>query len=250
MACSNERSRAIGDLVAGRIDSAEAQELLEHLETCSPCSIEFDLASELVATGEGGGLADSPIAVPTLDWRVPVGIAATLLVTLTLWIVFLENDRSRDNGGHGSNLSQLAAVEPLPAVESVLRGDPDQRRNQVWSDAMQRYAAGDYAATIALLAPIAAERPADALTQLYLGVASLETGASADAVAALERAAQHGEGLLTERALWYLAHAQLAQRDVARAIETLQRLIAAEGDYELNARDKLEAVRQETGAGE
>jgi hypothetical protein len=116
---------------------------------------------------------------------------------------------------------------------------------------MERYAAGDYAGAADALAGLASVLPADAparaLVWLYLGIARAQTGRTAEAVGALDEAARAGTGLVRERALWYRANARLALGETEAALGELRALAALGGDYELNAREKAEAIEAALG---
>jgi hypothetical protein len=260
MACTTERSRQIGDLVAGQLGSGSTTvarkpsgitgvtEILDHLAHCAPCSEEFDLACGLVAAAERTKNTGEPLFEPAeraLDWRIPVSIAAALLVSLGLWVYW--SDPATTGGPSSGNWTELASVAPLPAVEGVLRADSTDSRGEDWASAMQHYAAADHAEVVELLVPLAENRPTDALVSLYLGISLLELGETRSAGLTLENAARHGEGLLVERALWYLAHAHLALEEPDAAVEVLQRLTALEGDYELDATDLLKEIQRLAG---
>ena len=84
MACTPERSRLIGDFVNGRLDADASAEVLDHVEECAACSEELDVNAKLVAAAERHGSRLFRPPTPSLDWRVPVAIAATLLVPILL----------------------------------------------------------------------------------------------------------------------------------------------------------------------
>ena len=236
MACTSERAAQIGDLVVGRLATGAVPALLDHVEGCPACSEEFDLSARLVAHHE----AAAPPARAGVPWAARWAglLAAGLLMAAGLWW----GTRSAD-AGLGERLGDLASLEPLPAATALLRSPAGEARGAEWQAAMAHYAAGDFDAAASALAPAFERNREDALAALYLGISLLQTDARADAAGALGAAAEHGEGLIQERALWYLSNAALRDGDHARALSLLDRLIALGGDYELNARDLAAEVR-------
>lgn len=236
MACRTERSISIGDFVSGHLAPEHALELLDHVETCLDCSRELDLAAGMVAAADKRGAA--AFARPgRRRWLLLAAAAAGIAVVgLYAWNRF-DDVRCR------RALVELASLEPIAVSDVVLRGADGISDPGLYRAAIERYAAGDFAAAETKLADLLADAPENPLFALYLGVARLQVGKAAEALAPLETAAARGEDLVQERALWYLASARLALADGPGAIEILERLVARAGDYEPNARDKLSAVR-------
>jgi tetratricopeptide (TPR) repeat protein len=255
MACTTEHSTAIGDLAAGRIDPDRAAELLDHLEGCDACSEEFDLVAGLVSTSERHGAdflepersPDSPIRNRPWSWG-PLAAAALVLVAFGLWTVWDRGGRQPASGL--PTLVELAQVEPIPAPRSVLRAT-DTRTNDAFAAAMELYAEGEYGrakdALAKVLTELDDEAPERALAWLYFGVANLQGPDSTGAEPALEEAARIGTGLVAERARWYLGNARLASGDVEGALAAFRDLEQLGGDYELNARQKIEAIEAASG---
>ena len=243
MACSTERSTQIGDLAAGRIGAEAAGELLDHLERCRECSAEFDVCADLVAAADlAGARLFAGRSGAVLRWRFPIAVAAAVLLGLGLWISF-----SGRGGTSRTALARLASTEPLPAAGFVLRSDAPEGTRQAYREAMERYGKGDFAGAVERLAGVTASSPDDPLANLYLGICRLQTGAVAEATAPLERAAEKGEDLVRERALWYLGSARLALGEGEAALSTFERLADLGGDYEPNAREKVAAIRSALG---
>jgi tetratricopeptide (TPR) repeat protein len=240
MACTEERRAQVGALAAGRLDAAASAELLDHLEGCAACSGELDLAAELVAghAREGAGFFAPRRARPSgarpTTRRLLWPAAAAAGVALCLWLI--------DGGGSPLRPEELAQVEPLPAVTTLVRADVAERGND-WSTAMERYAAGEWALAAGELTEFAAAHPDDALSRLYLGISALQNEDPERAARALDECVERADDLVLERALWYLAHAQLARGEVDAARTALERLAKLDGDYLPNARAKLEALR-------
>jgi tetratricopeptide (TPR) repeat protein len=136
---------------------------------------------------------------------------------------------------------ELAQLTPPPAIASVLRSE-NAEENPHRAQAFELYRSGDYKGAAERFENVVRDDAEDALAAFYLGVAWMQEQGFERAIKALALAAEAGHGLLQERALWYLANAQLATEDARSARETLQRLIALEGDYLLNAVAKVREI--------
>jgi len=235
MACTTERSTEIGEFSAGRLDAAATGGLLDHLEGCRECSAEFELVADLVAAPRF--VFERPRM--RLVQRARPVLAAAAAVALAV-VIFRPGTRR-------PSLEDLASTDPLPAASAVLRSETPPPRPPDYLEAMDLYAKGDFAGAASRLAAFVERSPEDALAHLYLGICRLQTGSPREAIAPLARAAEIGEGLVKERALWYLGNARLALREGEAALEAFERLEALEGDYEPNAREKVRAIREALG---
>jgi hypothetical protein len=232
MACTDSRRAQVGDLAAGLLSADRAAELLDHIEACPSCSEELDFLASVTSALARRSPASSAGRPVRLRRVLPIALAAGLLAMLAIPPWLASSRRS-------SEWAELAATEPLPLPREVLRSS--RERPPAYQAALQDYAEGRFAEAAAKLASLHGE--SDALVQLYLGLSLYAKGAPADAEPPLRRAAELGEGLLREHALWYLGHAALAQEHPNAALEVFQRLEALAGDYELNAREKAASVR-------
>ena len=239
MACSPERSVAIGDLAGGRLDAERAGELLEHLEGCAACSAELDLVADVTAAlapaPERAAAAEAPYR-PRL--RIVPGLvtaAAAAIALVVLW---------KPTTDPGPSVADLANLQPILAAPYGLRSSTPETSAR-YQDAIQSYSQGEFEDAARGLSEVAAAEPENALANLYLGIAQLQVGALEEACTALRSAANAAaEPLLREQALWYLANANLSleRPDEARAV--LQELEALEGDYQPNARLVLDALSE------
>jgi hypothetical protein len=228
MACTPQRSHTIGELAGGRLTAGAVEELLDHVESCRPCSRELDDVAALLAAAPALRASARPAFWPRALGLL--GAAAALVLALLL--------ANSGDGRRARELTALADPTPLPALPGVLRGDPaDERARPALAD----YAAGRWPEAARGLAAARAAGDQRPLVALYLGLARLQF-APDEALEPLASAAQAGEGLLAERALWYLAQAHLLRRDEDAARAALTRLVQRSGDYELNARELLERL--------
>ncbi len=240
MACSSRRSEEIGDLAAGRLTGEAADALLDHLDSCPECSREFDLAADLVALSARRGAAIFAPRRRTLVAVLAIAAAVLLAVWLGLYL-------GREGDSRATRLAMLASTEPLPTASLVLRASTPEPASPDYAAAMEFYAASDFPRASARLAQVVTASPDHSLANLYLGICLLQTGAVAEALGPLERAARVGEDLLRERALWFLGNARLKLGDAAGAIEAFTQLEELGGDYLPNARDRLASIREALG---
>lgn len=246
MACTRSRSEVIAELAAGRLAVDAAGEFLEHVGDCPQCSAEFDLVADFVAGAEAAGqgfFAGTGLAATGGAGRLrpfprfaAVAAAAAVLATVALWLVMARPV--------APDVAELATIDPIAATPGVLRGESGR---ELLDSALEAYAAARWSDAASgfeqVLGAGEATGPAAALPSLYLGIARLQLNDAPAAVAALEVASEVGAGLLRERALWYLANAHLLAGDAPAATQVFGRLARMEGDYELNALEKLEQLR-------
>ncbi len=227
MACTPQRSAELAELSGGRLDAGGAAGLLEHLEQCPACSEELDLVADLLRLGRGAPSATRRRTRLRLVVGAALAVAAAWLLVLALV--------PRANGRRIEHLARLA---PPPAAGLVLRGGPEPEDERL-AEGLRLLGARDFAGAAERLALVLRSRPDDPLALYSFGLARLQLAVDDEALSALERAAELGEGLLAEQALWYAVNAHLARGEGERARAGLQRLIALDGDYEPNARALL-----------
>ncbi len=272
MACTPEYRERVWALAAGKLGDPEAGDLLEHIARCAACGEDLDLFADLSRTcaalearkaasrgDDGPSLAPGavhpalgpaalrpsgePVTLrpargwPALrTWRAAAAAAVVLITALAGGWVVLRRDGPR-------NLARLADIEPIAFVEGALRG-PSEDRLPRFREAMRAYARGEYAAASGALAQLVEEDPGDHKLRVYLGIGLLQVGKAGEAIHALEPAVEGGEGLVRERALWYLGAAHLLREDAPAARRTLEALRDLHGDYQPNAEDLLDKLRR------
>jgi len=239
MACTRDRAAQIDDMAGGRLEPDPALELLDHLAGCPACSERLDLVADLVRVAEAGGeaFASAPASSgssrPRL--RLVVGVVATLAAAAVLLLLVVPRPSTTER------MQALAQLAPPAVAGTTLRGEA-AAEEAAFAAALERYEAGDFGGAVERLTEVVAAAPDDPLAYFYLGVARLQLGADEAAITTLAKATNLAEGLLQERALWFLANAHLARGEGPEARTAFERLVAAQGDYELNARDALEAL--------
>lgn len=225
MACSEARHEQIAALAGGRIDAGQAAELLTHIGSCSICGAEFDLVADLMHAP-----AVRPLQARVRAWPL---LAAAAVAIAALWFWQPWSHRA-------PTLRELAQITPVQAPESHVRGNI--ARAVEYERAIDAYRAADFATAANNLDLVVALAPRDALVNLYLGISRLQLGTPALALTPLRVAADHGDGLVAERGLWFLANAHLLLEDAAPARAVLRRLRDLEGDYAPNAANLLAAI--------
>lgn len=228
MACTTDRSEQIVALVHGRLDAEAAGEFLEHLAGCRACSVEFDLANDLVAA------APAAMRNPVLTLQRVLAIAAILMVAIALWW--------QPWSGTVRTLAELAQIDRIEILDSTLRGPGDPDTDPDRDAAIAAWRADDFATAARHFEVIVARDAHAALAQLYLGLARLQLGTPTEAVPALSAAVDDGKGLVQERALWYRAIAHLRTEAIPAARADLDTLVKIDGDYAPNARELLDAL--------
>lgn len=232
MSCTEERANQIAELAGGRLDGAALEELLEHVEGCPACSAELDLAAELAA----GAARPAPRAATertglnpaSLAW--PLAAAALALLVIGIRLLVGGDREERDP-------ARLARLTPLPAQQETLRAPTED--DAAWRAAMEHYAAGTFGPAAEALAALEPTEAGRALRDLYLGLCRAQTEEYEAADTALASAAEHGTGLVRERARWMRAQVRLALGDGDGARRILRALLEGGGEYAPNAAAQL-----------
>jgi len=236
MACTQERSHALGELALGTLDAEASAELLTHLDGCGECSRELDLLADLARLDEAAAHARPALRPALRGARVwfPLAAAAGLFLVVLV---------SREPGT--GPLAELADLRPPPAAPHTLRSS--QSHSPDYSRGLEHYARAEWRQAARRFDAHLATEPDHPLARFYLSVAELQQdvhGASGEA--ALERLgelATEARGLLAEDAWWTKANGHLARDEAEAARAALDSLLALDGDYAPNARALLEELQ-------
>ncbi len=248
MACNSRQSERIGDFAAGALNASEAAEILTHVEECPACSEEFDLVAALLHKTQPPPLTLFKNRSWLVRHRLAVGLAASILAVIS--IVYGTNLGDETSNETHLEIASLAELDPLPRPSSTLRGSGNNALEDELESALQSYTEGNYADAASSLQKVLARNPDHPLPNLYLGISLTQMGSYQEAVTFLARCAKNSEGLLQERALWYQANAHLKLEELDPARSILTRILAIEGDYEINASEKLLQIMGQAGAEE
>ncbi|MFH2002455.1 MAG: hypothetical protein ABIK28_22470 [Planctomycetota bacterium] len=245
MACTKERSSAIGELVAGRLGPAETEALLDHIGRCAACSVEFDDLADLIGAMERSGPDPAGhIALAgakgwgRFPWKTARIVAAAILVCIAAWWAAPEQRIG------GTALGRLAVIDPIPAASLLLRSEESPALPAGYASAMDWYAQQRYDHAAFRLEQVLTQNPDHLLSHLYLGICRLNTDKAREALFSLSRVAGQGQGLLRERALWYLGNAYLKLNERENALSRFTELDKLGNDYELNAREMIDKIRE------
>lgn len=220
MACTPQRARQLGELVAGTLEPEVAEELVEHAAGCPVC------ASVL---SRGGATGTRAVSGRPLARLLPIAVGLALVATM-LFLVFRGTLPREPRGA----LARLATVE-RPAIPEDT--SPELRL------ALAPFEAGDWEAAARALEARLEAAPGDARAAVFLGVARLELGEAERAALALRRAWVSDDRWAKNAAQWYLAHALLALEKGRVALHHLEQLARRGGPFATRAPAKIEAVR-------
>jgi len=120
---------------------------------------------------------------------------------------------------------------------------PDPATPQVFRAAMAKYTQQDYAAAARALRTVADSKPDLAAARFYLGISLLLSDNRIAGIQELRTLTMSGDNPYLERARFYLAKGLIAERDIPRAQQQLQDLIAQHGDLEKQATALLTQIR-------
>ena len=255
-ACSDENTELLVELQHGRLSAADAEAMLEHLAGCEVCAaaFEFRLDVETAVTPEIARPTsqNKPMATgvsattrPAPWYRRPriLGVAAAFLITVVgVWTTI---GVYRNTNPTRRGITHLADLTPVPFIEGTLRGsseDTSASAVREFRDAMDAYGGGDYPLAASRLMRLQGRAPQDAKVHLYLGIARLQLRQFPEAQRSLERAREHSDGLLHERAVWYLAMGAIASGQASAATRHLRALRDLGGSYATSAAELLQKI--------
>jgi len=164
--------------------------------------------------------------VRQLNWRLPVGIAASLLLLVTLVILVTNPNKPSTN-----NELLAGFYEPYPLNLTVRNGNNmPQQPQSINGAANAAYAAKRYDTAILLWSQLAATQELPVLSRLYMGSALIALDSAEGAITQLDRFLQDTTALLND-AKWYLALAYIKNDQLSKARPVLQELINKRSRY-------------------
>ncbi|HLH00596.1 MAG TPA: tetratricopeptide repeat protein [Bryobacteraceae bacterium] len=131
-------------------------------------------------------------------------------------------------------LQLLSQFEP-PAYAA----EPGRKQPPLFTQAMEKYTARDYAGAIRALRTVTSAQPNFLPAHFYLGVSLLLTNNRAAGIEQLEAVTRFKGSPYVEKARFYLAKALLGQGDRSGAQQQLDQVIAMQGNLETQARALL-----------
>ena len=241
--------------LAGRLPAAEQERFEAHYFECPSC---YERLRTLQAAADE--LRRAPARAPrrARTWLMPLAAAAALLLAVGLLrqegrprVLPSPAQRPSTPGAAPApsaapDLAALASFEPPRYVPRRLRGPLGAAGDAAFRAAMQRYAAGDYAAAAEGLRAVVARDPDEPAPRFFLGVCLLLTDRPTTARAELQRVAAAGGSPYLEDARFFLAKAWLREGNLEQARLELQHVAALEADRAAEASGllaRLEAQR-------
>jgi tetratricopeptide (TPR) repeat protein len=240
--------------VSGEAAEAERDAFEVHVLDCVACrralEAHMDLADALRATHPPAGLP-APVAQPPAVGARParwLPIAAALAAAALVGTVFMRSGPGTmpvpaETPASAAPATPAASVPSRPAGPALekpevtvsadralrVRGSGDDSFLEDFGAAIEPYRNDDYARAAERLAAVARRHPAAPEPHFYRGVSLLFQGRSAEAVPALERAAELAQGPQRDGAEWYLALALVRTDQRAKALTRFEALCAREG---------------------
>jgi tetratricopeptide (TPR) repeat protein len=109
---------------------------------------------------------------------------------------------------------------------------------------MDRYIRSDYAGAIAGLEQAVRRNPDDAAARFFLGACDLLSGRMPAGIVRLEEVVALGESAYREEARIYLAKALVQEGRLDDAAAELRKVLELRGDFENEAREGLDRIRE------
>jgi TolA-binding protein len=120
---------------------------------------------------------------------------------------------------------------------------PEGRAPQPFQAAMALYRSQDYRGAAGALSDVLKTKPEFTEAKFYLGVSLLLSGDRIAGIQELRDLTEAGDGPYLERARFYLAKGLIAEHDLRRAREHLEKLVAHHGPLETEAAALLVQIR-------
>ncbi|MCB0625473.1 MAG: tetratricopeptide repeat protein [Saprospiraceae bacterium] len=178
--------------------------------------------------------ARGPGKVVGIGLRQILAIAATLALLVVSWQLFFRQDRISDR-------EQLFAAqfEPYPMVLAQRDGQDSSTAGGLQAEAVNAYAAADYAAAAEAFTRLADSRPDQSAYLFYAAVSELAAGHPELAAPSFRELLSREDHLFAEQSRWYLALAYWKQGEYERAEELFRQIQPGQAKYE-EAREMLD----------
>jgi TolA-binding protein len=181
-----------------------------------------------------------PIKPENRFWIYIYGFAAiVMLVALAVfaWLVFVSKSEPGVGRVAGALPASAAAPNPIPdeEYEHLAAFDapafmPQPGESPGFRAAMSLYDQQDYAGAARALRALGPNGAASEAARFYLGISLLLSGDRIAGIQELRALAESGDGAYLDRARFYLAKGLLAEHDLKRAEEQLEKLAAQHGE--------------------
>ena len=243
--------------VLGQLDETALEAFEDHYFACPECLVRLETLQALPIALRRRARHGRGVALRRQWLPAWVGVAASVAAVATAWLGWrLATGRPGDQATTPSTL----AVSPRPVPTSVrglvewaritpprfqapsLRGFRSE--SPEFEAAMDRYIRSDYAGAIAGLEEAVRRNPDDAAARFFLGACHLLSGRMPAGIMRLEEVVALGESPHLEEARLYLAKALVQQGRLDDAAAELRRVLELRGDFENEAREGLDRIRE------
>jgi tetratricopeptide (TPR) repeat protein len=241
----------------GQLDEAATEAFEDHYFGCPECLMRLETLQTLPRALQRRARRRRSVALRRPGLPVWVGVAASVAAVATAWLGWrLTTGRP---GGQATTPSTLPVSPPHVATDvrrvvewaritpprfqaPSLRGPGEESRE--FEAAMDRFARSDYAGAISGLEEVVRRNPDDAAATFFLGASYLLSGRRPAGIVRLEEVVALGESPYLEEARLYLARALVHEGRVDDAAAELQKVLELRGDFENEAREGLDLIRE------
>ena len=241
----------------GQLDEEALEAFEDHYFGCAECLTRLETLQALPIALRRRARHGRSVALRRQRLPAWVGVAASVAAVATAWLGWrLATERP---GGQASTPSTLAVLpRPVPTsarglVEWALITPPRfqapslrgfRSESPEFEAAMDRYTQSDYAGAIAGLEEAVRRNPDDAAARFFLGACHLLSGRMPAGIVRLEEVVALGESPHLEEARLYLAKALVQEGRLDDAAAELRRVLELRGDFENEAREGLDRIRE------
>jgi tetratricopeptide (TPR) repeat protein len=156
--------------------------------------------------------------------------------------------RSGENPWRDLEIAKAEYAPATPTDDLIWRDEgselPSAPKVSLFARAMRPYQQDDFAEAERRLEQFLEKNPKHAEAHFYRGVSLLLLGRTADAVAPLETAVEHGDAQVREEAQWYLAQAYLKLGEPSKALPHLDAVIERSEKHRSEALPLRQQVRE------
>ncbi len=177
------------------------------------------------------------------------GIVMLVALAVFVWLVFVSKSEPGVGRVAGALPASAAAANPIPDEEyehlaafEAPAYAPQPGASQGFRAAMSLYAKHDYAAAAMALRGLGPNDAASEATRFYLGISLLLAGDRIAGIQELRALAESDDGAYLDRARFYLAKGLLAEHDLKRAEEQLEKLAGQHGELSKQAAALLDQI--------
>lgn len=167
-----------------------------------------------------------------LVWQYTIPAVAAVSV---LFFVFFQSE---------SELSNIAHIEPLPYRSLKVKGSSlKNKANQLFEKGMEAYTRKNYSTAVEILELALQKDSTNEKFPFYIGISYLLLDDADPAIIYLKKTIDLADNLYREKAYWYLGNAWLVKGKRQYALDSFNKVIEFEGDYEWEAREMIKKIQ-------